>query len=188
MIRMKTPERASPMQLAVRAVTSCLLASSGFVFALAFIHSFRPIHSGGIGSHVQARALLAIGLVIPLIVGCLISTRYEKRLRDGVKIGIWSEEQLEPLRRRLSHPLWTVFAILPLIVWCLYLVSAVRWSAGGLLCGAIWPIQMISNLKRTVAPKAATSLIDPKDWHDSAPIRSENWGESRHSSEHPAQL
>jgi hypothetical protein len=186
MIRMKTPEQASPMQLAVRAVAGWLLASSGFVFG--FIHSFFQFHSGATGSPVQARTLLAIAMGIPFVAGVLISMRYEKRLRDGIKIGLWSEEQLEPLKRRLDNPWLTVLLILPLIVWCLFLISPVRSSAGMLLYGAIWPIQMISNLKRTVAPKPENSIIDAKNWHDFAPIRSENWGESPHSNEHPAQL
>jgi hypothetical protein len=176
---MKAPGRLSPMRLACWAGISSLISVCPFLLIPTRIFRLppgaAPCEVGGVSMGRWWPFLL---LLAPLLIGCVISLRAEKRLRKGIKENVWTEMELTPLRQRLRSPVWGVLAGAPIMVFCvLILPKAHGLHYSGLLLTLIMPLQTIGRIYQIVKPAvSSTGLLEKRSL---APIYSEHWGQPR---------
>jgi hypothetical protein len=171
---MNVPESSSPKRLACWAgVGSALVASS-------ILTVFMPIPRLS-GADDSAWAFLwkdllrLLACFVPFLIGIVILSRAERRLSRGIKNDLWTDEELEPLRRRLAHPAWTIVSLLFIAA---FIGNAIVYGGFTLVWALIVPVQQISRLRMMLKTKqvAGGGL---QDWRNFKPIQSEHWGESR---------
>ena len=155
---MKAPELSSPMRLACWAGVSSLITGSALPIA------------------AISRSVWAI---VPFFVGMAIFYLAKRQLERGVYKGLWTDAELEPLRRRAADPAWMV---LFLLVFAAFIVCDIitDFPRGSYLVWALlFPLQMMLYLKTILklpSPEGDGGLLNLRN---SNPIRSEHWGESR---------
>jgi hypothetical protein len=110
-----------------------------------------------------------------VVVGYALMWAMERRLVDGIEAGRWSEDELEPLRRRLAHPAWTF------VSWALLLAAVLtfpisRWATYWLLF-CIWVLAsgLVARLRFALKPADDSSARG--GLAIAAPISSEHWGQ-----------
>jgi hypothetical protein len=177
---MKAQKPSSPVQLAVWAGAGSLLTVVGMVCA-SYSHALRyRLLGGGILSVFWADSLGIVISLIPFVIGFVVVIQAQKKLRAGIKSGLWSDEQLQPLRNCMGHPAWTV-----LIVLCIVgMLSQAVLSHQAMIGAGYWVsfmlMQGILQLRAIVKPQVAHTesfegLKDPQNWKS---ISSEHWGEA----------
>jgi hypothetical protein len=176
---MKVPGSSSPTKLAISAGVGCLLISSPFLL-LTIVHVPRLQTSGcGVGAILWENCLRLLVFFIPSVCGLTIVVLAEKRLRTGPENEVWRESEVELLRRRIGHPVWSLFNWLLIVAWLGYLVRGVSSHGAPLFWSLMIPAQMISRLKMMVRPKRVAGGGELQDWRNFKPIQSEHWGEPR---------
>ena len=115
----------------------------------------------------------------PVVSGIFLSLKSEKRLRRGVTEDLWSEEELQPLRKRLKHPAWTALAFMALTGWPVAALVFPQYHRESLFWGLLIFAQRIQRLEAIVRSQVRPSER-LRGWNVSAPIRSEHWGEPPH--------
>jgi hypothetical protein len=174
---MKMPQRTSPMQLACWAGIGSVIAASEFVLGFVNIPHL-PTKVPGMGVVLWSRPLLIVACFLPLICGYAISLSAERRLRKGMNEKAWTEQELEPLRLRLSHPVgkWLI-GILIAAFGILILLSACGLFHASMIWASILPFQIMANVYRLVMPAGRSdSMLLGNNF---APIQSEHWGRRR---------
>ena len=179
---MKTPVSTSPMRLASWVGVGCALAIAPFAVTT-FLHVPRlPVSGCGlVGSIFWANRLRLLVFFVPFAVGMSISMVAERRLRRGFEGEQWQEPEVEMLRRRMNHPMWSIFVWLPIVAWLGYAFESSMVHGMPLFWATMVPAQTISRLKMMVRPKRVRDGI-LQDWRSFKPIQSEHWGESRQDS------
>jgi hypothetical protein len=128
------------------------------------------------GGVLWSRPLLIVACLFPLICGYAISLSAERRLRKGMNEKAWTEQELEPLRLRLSHPVgkW-LLGILIAAFGILILLSARGLYPASMIWALILPFQIMARVYQTVmsAGRSDSMLLG----NNFAPIQSEHWGE-----------
>jgi hypothetical protein len=174
---MKMPQRTSPMQLACWAGIGSLIAASEFVVGFVNIPHL-PTKVPGMGVVLWSRPLLIVACFLPLICGYAISLSAERRLRKGMNEKAWTEQELGPLRLRLSHPVgkWLI-GILIATFGILILLSARGLYPASMIWALILPFQIVARVYQTVMPAGRSdSMLLGNNF---APIQSEHWGRRR---------
>jgi hypothetical protein len=174
---MKMPQRTSPLQLACWAGIGSLIAASEFVLGFVNLHHLTT-KVPGMGAVPWSRPLLLIACLFPLICGYAISLSAERRLRKGMNEKAWTEQELEPLRLRLSLPVvkWLI-GILIAAFGVLILLSACGLFRASMIWALIFPFQIMANVYRLVMPAGRSdSMLLGNNF---APIQSEHWGGRR---------
>jgi hypothetical protein len=167
---MRPHRNLSAPQLASLGLFGVLIAEAMFLAPLPALHA----HFGLFVSFMlgMTPVLLGLGLYIWAVA----------QLKNGVQNGIWTEDQLAPLRRITLSPFLTatMFALLAeFLVLTLFNMSshthhALRawgWSAY-LFLMYIQQLQMA-----TKRPTVNVSTAPRIDWRTRPPIQSEHWGE-----------
>jgi hypothetical protein len=174
---MKMPQRTSPLQLACWAGIGSLIAASEFVVGFVNIPHL-PTKVPGMGVVLWSRPLLIVACFLPLICGYAISLSAERRLRKGMNEKAWTEQELGPLRLRLSHPVgkWLI-GILIATFGILILLSARGLYPASMIWALILPFQIVARVYQTVMPAGRSdSMLLGNNF---APIQSEHWGRRR---------
>jgi hypothetical protein len=174
---MKMPQRTSPLQLACWAGIGSLIAASEFVVGFVNIPHL-PTKVPGMGVVLWSRPLLIVACFLPLICGYAISLSAERRLRKGMNEKAWTEQELGPLRLRLSHPVgkWLI-GILIATFGILILLSARGLYPASMIWALILPFQIVARVYQTVMPaRRSDSMLLGNNF---APIQSEHWGRRR---------
>lgn len=98
-----------------------------------------------------------------------------KRLRDGIRRSVWTEAELEALRRGVRNPAWGVLSGALVVFGIVSVVTDHGFGHAGLLPLVILPFHMRMQIAQVIRPVANSP--DRIDWNGSAAIRSERWGE-----------
>ncbi|HEY6767607.1 MAG TPA: hypothetical protein VI386_22860 [Candidatus Sulfotelmatobacter sp.] len=134
------------------------------------------------GVVLWSRPLLIVACFLPLICGYAISLSAERRLRKGMNEKAWTEQELEPLRLRLSHPVgkWLIGIVIVIVIAAfgiLILLSACGLFHASMIWASILPFQIMANVYRLVMPAGRSdSMLLGNNF---APIQSEHWGGRR---------
>jgi hypothetical protein len=114
------------------------------------------------------------------LIGFLISVQAESSLRDGVQSGLWPEDQLEALRRRIpAARYFNLASVLVGLAYLVFLAFALRfqtWRCDVPIWIATFPIQTIAGVSsilrnpQPVRPKEGLGL------RNAQPIHSQEWG------------
>ena len=88
---------------------------------------------------------------------------------------------MEPLRKVLACPVWTVISVIPLVALIGYGVTSNVSHGLPLFWTLMVPAQMISRVRVMVKPKRVPGG-GLQDWRSFKPIQSEHWGEPRQDS------
>jgi hypothetical protein len=98
----------------------------------------------------------------------------QSRARAGIRKEIWSDAQVEPLRRLLKRRSTVAFVLLPAgVLAVLCLLRRDGSSVSFLLPLTITVAQPLSMLRNELAPTPRAGLLD---WGGLQPLRSEHWG------------
>ena len=163
------------MRLAIWAGVGSLVMASTFLIESVWHVPRLPTNSTGLWAMLWAVQLRFVVYFTPFVIGLLISLPYEKRLRNGISGSLWSQEELEPLRRRMAHPIWIILYSLSVLAWIASAITSHGLHASPLFWVLFVSTQMILRLQTIVRPKPV-SPSGLSGWHNSAPIRSEHWG------------
>jgi hypothetical protein len=167
---MKNVEHLPPTRWAAWAALGSLLMVTPALFALLKLPDFFVV-VGAPGAAWPMR-LLRLG---PFLVGFCMAIVAVTRLRRGVKRNVWTELELETLRRLLRNPLWVTVSV-ALFLLALGLAVMDHGSGhAGLFCFLIAPSQTLMNLVN--ATKSVATTQDRIDLNGSAAMRSEHWGD-----------
>jgi hypothetical protein len=155
---MKMPGSTSPMRLASLAGVGSLITGSALPIA------------------AISRSVWAI---VPFFVGVAIFYLAKRQLERGVDKDLWTDAELEPLRRRAAHPAWMVLFLLAFAAFIVCDIVTDFHRGSYLVWGLLFPLQMMLYLKTILKlprPEGDGGLLKLQN---SSPIRSERWGESR---------
>jgi hypothetical protein len=166
---MTNVEHLPPTRWAALAALGSLLIVSPALLALLKLAHFSP-DDAGLGT-VWPRRLLLFGC----LVGLGMATTAVIKLRDGIKKDVWTESELEALRRRVRNPVWSVISVGLFILGIGFVVTDHGFGHAGLFCFLIAPFQMLLNVVN--ATRRAANTQDRIDLNGSAVMRSEHWGE-----------
>ncbi len=171
---MRMPGRSSPMLLAYWAVVGGLISTITFAPAVINLLHFHRGNGAAWTIPLSQPVLFAL-FSSPLLGGFALSLWAERRLRKGIEAHIWTDTQLESLRRGFDHAVWKWVAVSALATCfiCLMLYSGTPYRMS-LFWVVFLPLQRITHLHRTLRP--ATSSSQLLDLRSIAPIRSEHWG------------
>jgi hypothetical protein len=167
---MNSVEQLPPTRWAAFVGLGSLLMVSPALFAL-LKHSHFLTYEGSSGEAWPSR-LLRLG---PALVGLCMAVMAVMRLRDGVKRNVWTEPELETLRRRTRNPVWVGISVALFLLGIGIVVTDHGSGHAALFCFLIAPFQMLMNLVNATKPVANTP--EHIDWSGSKAIRSDNWGE-----------
>jgi hypothetical protein len=166
---MKNVEHLPPTRWAAWAALGSLLMVSPALFALLKLAHFSPDDAGS-GTMWPRRLLLFAGLV-----GFGMAIAAVVKLRNGIKKGVWTELELEALRRRVRNPVWSVISVGLFILGIGFVVTDHGFGHTGLFCFFIAPFQILMNVVNATRPAANTQ--DRIDLNGSAAMQSEHWGD-----------
>ncbi len=159
---MKKPGQTSPMRLACWDLIGSLLIVTAFAQTLIYVllGDARPWSGKWIWWG-------------PFVLGLGIIFMVERQLRGA----IWTDEELEPLRRLLNHPAWNVLVLIPFFV--LLIMLGIRRLDHHIVPWVflLLPSQTVMRLQQIVKPKVSSERL--LAWQSFAPIHSEHWGEPR---------
>lgn len=172
---MNSAERSSPMRLAGWAGVGSVLMVSPVILEFMRLPQILA-HDGSPGAVLSGWSLRLIVFGVPYLVGLGVALVAGQKLRSGMKKGIWTDAELEPLRRRLRNPVWGLVAVVPAVLGLVGLiVSSHGVNHAGYFCFLIMPLQIFSQITQAVRPIEGSQ--ERIDWNGSATIRSEHWGE-----------
>jgi hypothetical protein len=164
---MNSVEQLPPTRWAAFAGLGSLLMVSPALFALLKLPDFST-HDVGSGTGWPVRLIL---LGVPVLVGLGMAVMAVKRLRDGIKTNVWSEAELEVLRRRVRNPTWGALSVALVLLGFGLAVADHGSGHGALFCFLIAPSQVLLQLVSTTRPAANTQ--DRVDLNGSTAMRSE---------------
>jgi L-asparagine transporter-like permease len=98
----------TPKQLAGVAVCGVAFSMSAFLLAV-LVRREMDLGPNSGTAHLALAGALMLAVVIPMIV---FGWRAIALLREGIQIGRWREEEIEELRRKVGHPIWTAAIVL----------------------------------------------------------------------------
>jgi hypothetical protein len=166
---MNSVEQLPPTRWAAFAGLGSLLMVSPALFALLKLPHFSA-HDIGSGT-VWPRRLILFGF----LVGLGIAITAVIKLRDGMKKDVWTNSELEALRRRVRNPVWSVISVGLFILGIGFVVTDRGSEHAGLFCFLIAPFQVLSNLVSATRP--TTNTQDRINLNGSSAMRSEHWGD-----------
>jgi O-antigen ligase len=155
---MKMPGSTSPMRLACLAGVGSLMAGSAFLI----ITISRSAWS-----------------FVPLFVGLTIFYLAQRQLKLGVDKDLWTDAELELLRRRAAHPAWMALFLLGVAAFIACNIVTDFHRGSYLVWAMLFPLQTMLYLKTILKlspPEGDGGLLKLQTAN---PIRSEHWGESR---------
>lgn len=174
---MRFEERFSPVQLGSMALGATALLYAGLPFARLLSHYV--FH----GRCTEAIFIVRVLLLASPYIACLAMTlTATSAIKRGVRLDVWSEAQLQPLRTAVSSR-W--FKTLPMFVLAMvllgYLLSLISHQGRGSFPWTAWyvfffPLQMLNEVRRSLLPPVKASGIS---WRHPLPLQSEHWGEGR---------
>jgi|SRR5579871_1593105 len=179
---MKVSVSSSPARLACWSGVGSVLTAIPFLIGTVFHVPRLPTPGCGPEMIFWADRLRFLVFLVPFACGITISILAEKRLRRGLKNETWQESVVELLRRRINHPVWSVFAYLPLLAWFGYAFQSKLFHGTPLFWFLMAPTQTISRLRMMLRPKQVAGDRVLPDWRNFKPIQSEHWGEPRQNS------
>jgi hypothetical protein len=168
---MNSVEQLLPTRWAAFAGLGSLLMLSPALFALLKLPHFST-HDTDSGTGWPLRLLIFGG---PALVGLGMAMMAVRRLLAGIKKNVWTESELEALRRRVGNPVWGVISVGLFILGIGFVVADHGSEHAGLICFLIAPFQTLINLVN--ATKAAAKTQDRIVLNGSAAMRSEHWGD-----------
>jgi hypothetical protein len=133
-------------------------------------------HEGSQVAVLSAWPLRLFVFGVPLLIGFGIVLVDGRKLRDGMKKGVWTDAELEPLRRRLRNPVLFLISAAMVVLGIGLIVTSHGFDHAGYFCFLIMPFQIWLQIVQAVRPvEGSRAWID---WNGSATVRSEHWGES----------
>jgi hypothetical protein len=166
---MKNAERSSPMRLGAWALVGNLIMAGAVFFEIMLL----PKLSNYV-TLLPVWAFRSLTFVIPFL-GLVIVAVIVQKLRGGVKKGVWTEIELEPLRRRLRKPVWGMVSGALFILGIGLVVTDRGFGHAGWFCFLIFPFQILLQITNAVRPAANTQ--ERIDLNGSAAMRSDHWGD-----------
>lgn len=168
-------ETLTPNQLALRSAV-CTVVLGGYILLLwplvPIIRRATPF------------VLIRMVGVIPICFLIYVATRYTERIRKGIKSGLWSYDQLDPLKSLINSPVSRVLQVLFLILWIVsdfIMLDAVftgrRSYAQVLGMIPFFLVTMISNIQSATRSQEPPSGGLQLSLRDSKPLESQQWGE-----------
>jgi hypothetical protein len=153
------------IQLAGLAVLGSLVMASAFVETLPFDRWF---HDSG--------WLVRLLLILPTLVGgAALFYITQMRFVNGMQNGIWSEEEVAPIRAFFTSSWMVVFSIGALVAYCVLMFIAHRRYQGlGLALFIV--MQCFTRLGMAFRRKTPQNPVTPQ-WSGLSPLQSEHWGE-----------
>jgi hypothetical protein len=139
----------------------------------------------GVGSLIAGSALMIVTIsrsawaIVPFFVGVAIFYLAQRQLKLGVDKDLWTDAELEPLRRRAAHPVWMVLFLLAFAAFIVCDIVTDFHRGSYFVWALLFPLQMMLSLKTTLKlppPEGDGGLLKLQN---SSPIRSEHWDESR---------
>jgi hypothetical protein len=139
----------------------------------------------GIGSLIAGSALLIVTIshsawvFALLFLGLTIIYPAQRQLKLGVDKDLWTDAELEPLRRRAAHPAWMVLFLVAFaaLIICDIVTNLSRGTY--FIWAVLFPLQMMLSLKTTLKLRPPEGDGGRLKLQSSSPILSEHWGESR---------
>jgi hypothetical protein len=175
--------RNSPMRPAGLGAAGILLTTGGLVAIIpialgAISHATtRSVRLGGVYQHLETHQhpfpFQLVAYLALAILGILPIVWAEIRLRDGIRNEIWSREQLQALKRLLTHRGTIAFASMPGIAFFALAVVTHEWRILAGWPGMLLPLQAIQRINSALRPPTPTRL---KERITAQPLQSEHWG------------
>ncbi len=153
--------KADPKHLALWAIGGALLAASGFFTTLL------PL----------TRRVLLCAFLAQVCVGFAVWFGVEARLKRRYWAGVWSDEELAPVRAMLARPAW-IWGTGALFVAALITLAFTKHH-GAMIYIAVIPMNAISSMRGALTPPAPKSGGRGVDWGSFKPLHSDHWGEAR---------
>ena len=155
---MKMPGSASPMGLACWAGVDSLLSGSTVLIAAIYRSAWT---------------------FVPFFVGGAIFLLAQRRLISSINNDVWTDTELEPLRRRSAHPAWIVLFVLAFAALIICDIVTNLHRGAFTLWALLLPLQMMQYLQAMVKPSHFDGDGGLLNLRNSSPIQSEHWGGSR---------
>ncbi len=166
----------APLRLVLIALAGAVIASS--VCLLVFLPVPSVVYTDG--SFLWVNRLRMFIFLAPLVSGGTILFLAERSLKRGLKAGVWSDEELTPVRRLVSGPGWkgaTLVLLGAYAVAIIFSIVAGHFHGLTLLYVLLLPSLAMTRLKQLLVPR--TSDANPlQDWKNFKPMQSKHWGES----------
>ena len=137
------------------------------------------------GSAVTGSTVLIAAIVrsawafVPFLVGGAIFYLAQRQLKLGINNDVWTDTELEPLRKRSAHPAWMVLFLLSFATLIVCDIVTNLYRGTFLLWALLLPQQMMLQVQAIVRPSHSVGDGGLLKLQNSSPIRSEHWGESR---------
>jgi len=139
----------------------------------------------GVGSLITGSSILIAPIdrsawaFVPLFGGGAIFLLSHRQLKLGIRNELWTDAELEPLRKRSAHPAWTVLFLLVFAAFIVCNIVTNFHRGSYLLWALLLPLQMMLGLQQMVRPSHSMGDGGLLNLQNSNRIRSEHWGESR---------
>ena len=116
---------------------------------------------------------------VPFFVGGALFLLAQRQLRLGINKDLWTDAELEPLRRRSAHPVWMILFLMAFgaLIVCKIVTDLYRGTF--LLWAVLLPLQMMMSLQVIVRREHSVGDGGPLNLRNSSPLQSEHWGDSR---------
>jgi hypothetical protein len=115
---------------------------------------------------------------VPFFVGGVIFLLAQRRLKSSINNDVWTDTELEPLRKRSVHPAWMILFLLTIVAWIVCGIVTDLHRETDLLWGLLLPLQMMLPVQAMLRPARSGGDGGLLNLRNSSPIRSEHWGES----------
>ena len=122
------------------------------------------------------RILVALA---PLAIGLSASIWAEKRLNEGFRAEVWSDEEITLVRTLLAKPVWNWLSYALIGVCLLSFIFRHRGGDATLFLYLLaMPSLTVARIRQLLTPhlKRNAGLPIWQDWHEFKPIQSDHWG------------
>jgi len=174
---MRPPRNLSAAQLAGLGLLGNLIATTMAALVGPF-HLRATAHLGFLPRFLLTTPLTLLLWMTPVVLGLGLYLWAITQIRNGVKNGIWTEDQLAPLRRITLSGAFTAVAISLLLLFAVFTFLKVgnhahrAWGWCAYLLG-MFLSQLAQATKRPTVKSSGPRI----DWRTRPPIQSEHWGE-----------
>jgi hypothetical protein len=103
----------------------------------------------------------------------------QRQLKTGIDNDLWTEAELEPLRRRSAHPAWMILFVLAVVAVIVCHIVTNLYPGTLLPLALLLPQQMMLHLLQIVRPPHSEGEGGLLNLRNSRPIESEHWGNAR---------
>ena len=171
--------KGSPMRPVALGAAGILLMTGGLVAITIVAISVTTTRSVRLDvyqhpeTHQRQFPVQLVAYLFLAMLGILPIVWADVRLRDGIRNEIWSQDQLEALKRLLAQQGTIAFASLPGIAFFTLAAATHEWRMLAGWMGMLLPLQAIQRINSALRPPVPTRFT-PRITVQ--PLQSEHWG------------